>query len=56
MKLWGRNYTPAELRRYFGLMSPAAGIRRFTYDEGRAKGLAALEVKTGAGLRCGACG
>ncbi|KLU40849.1 MAG: aldose 1-epimerase family protein [Limnochordia bacterium] len=51
MKLWGRNYTPAELRRYFGQMSPAAGIRRFTYDEGRAKGLAALEVKTGAGLR-----
>lgn len=51
MKLWGRNYTQAELRRYFGHLDPVAGIRRFTYDEGRAKGLAALEVKTGGGLR-----
>ena len=51
MKLWGRNYTQAELHRYFGHMMPAAGIRRFTFDEGRAKGLSAVEVKTGAGLR-----
>lgn len=50
-KLFGRSYTPLELRQFAGDMQQLAGIRLVEYGEGRARGLRAAQVWTGSGLR-----
>lgn len=48
----GHNFlTREEINRYFGSLQQIAGLRRFTYQEGRARDLEAVECRTGAGLR-----
>lgn len=49
--LWGREYTRKDIRSYFGSLEQVAGIRTFTYNDGRANGLQAVEIRTGNGLR-----
>lgn len=48
--LFGRQWTPEELRQYSGHMNQLAGIRAITHDDGRGAGLRAFEVWTGSGL------
>ena len=50
-RLYGKTYSPAQLRKHVGHMSQVAGIRRFELSDGREKGVAAAEVRTGTGLR-----
>ncbi len=49
-KLHGREYTRKQLLQYAGNPSNFAGITKMAYDEGKAKGVGALQVKTGSGL------
>ena len=48
--LFGRQWTPGELRQFTGHMNQLAGMRAITYDDSRSKGLRAFEVWTGTGL------
>lgn len=48
--LWGRRFTRRELEAATGHPSQAAGITRFTYDDGPARGMRAIEIDTGSGL------
>lgn len=50
MEIFGRNYTREELSQRLGDISQIAGIKSYTLNEGPAKGVDALEVKTGSGL------
>jgi hypothetical protein len=50
-RLFGRDYTPQELRSLTGALSQLAGIRPVVLDEGKARGLRAAEIWTGSGLR-----
>jgi hypothetical protein len=47
---FGKEYGYNELRERTGNISHIAGVRRFTYSEGRAKGTEAIEIRNGAGL------
>ena len=49
-KIYGREYTKRELMKRVGDISQLAGARRCTLESGKAKGVAAVEVKTGSGL------
>ena len=49
-KLFGKTYTRKEFTRYSGNPSNFAGITPMVYDDGKAKGTSALEVRTGSGL------
>ncbi len=51
MFLFGRHMTKQEFYERFADVSQVGGIRSFTLNDGRAKGIDALEVNTGAGLR-----
>ena len=51
MFLFGRHMTKREFFERFADVSQVGGIRSFTLNDGRAKGVEALEVNTGAGLR-----
>ncbi len=51
MFLFGREWTKKEFFERFADVSQVGGIRSFTLSDGRAKGIDALEVNTGAGLR-----
>ncbi len=51
MKTNGREYSRAELLRRVGNVSQLGGTRHYTLADGRAKGVAAVDVDTGAGLR-----
>ena len=51
MKLYGKELTKEQLRRLVGDIHQIAGAQRFTYAEGRAKGLDAIEIRNGNGLR-----
>ncbi len=50
-QIFGKKLSREDIRKYFGSLNQLAGIRRFSYDEGKAKGLSAIEVRTGSGLR-----
>ena len=47
VKLYGDEYTKKELMRYVGDISQVGGINLFTFDEGRANGVRAAEIRTG---------
>jgi hypothetical protein len=51
MRLWGKDLSAGDVRRYCGSLQQVAGVRRFTYSEGKATGLDAVELRTGSGLR-----
>jgi galactose mutarotase-like enzyme len=49
-RLFGREWTRAELRERLGDLAQVAGVERFTYDEGVSGGVRAARVRSGAGL------
>lgn len=51
MKLYGREFTKDELRQRVGDISQIAGITDYTLNEGRAKGVHGLDVRTGSGFQ-----
>lgn len=46
-KLFGKHMTKTEICERVGDISQIAGALPYTYDSGKAKGTAAVEVKTG---------
>ncbi|SMB90905.1 protein of unknown function [Thermanaeromonas toyohensis ToBE] len=48
---WGGEISFRRIKRYCGSIKQLAGITRFIYAEGKAAGLEAAEVRTGAGFR-----
>lgn len=51
IRLFGRDFDPAELRRLVGTEAQLAGIRLVELADGRARGMRAAEVYTGSGFR-----
>jgi len=51
LKIGNKFLTREEIKRYFGSLQQVAGLKRFTYQEGKADGLEAVECRTGTGLR-----
>ncbi|MHB8147772.1 MAG: aldose 1-epimerase family protein [Vulcanimicrobiaceae bacterium] len=49
--LYGREYSARELRERTGRPEQLAGIRSFEFSDGRARGVRAFDVRSGAGLR-----
>ena len=49
-KIYGREYTKRELMKRVGDISQLAGARLCTLESGKAKGVSAVDVKTGGGL------
>lgn len=49
--LFGRDYTPLELKQLAGDLKQLAGVRMVEYQEARARGVRAAQVWTGSGLR-----
>jgi len=50
MRLWGQDWSRAELCKRIGALSQLGGITRYEYCDGKAKGVTALRVRTAAGL------
>ena len=51
MKLYGREMTKADILRRVGDISQLGGVRSYTLNSGKGKGVEAYEINTGAGLR-----
>jgi hypothetical protein len=51
MFLYGRKMTKREFFERFGDVSQVGGVKSFTLNDGKAKGIDAYEINTGAGLR-----
>ena len=51
MKLYGEDVTKESVKRLVGDIHQIAGAQRFAYTDGRAKGLDAIEIRNGNGLR-----
>lgn len=51
MKVFGKEQTKESLRRYVGDIHQIAGAISFTYNDGKASGLDAVELRNGSGLR-----
>jgi Domain of unknown function (DUF4432) len=49
-RLWGRDYTRAELMRRIGQLGQIAGVRMLMLDDGVARGVRLLEFRTGTGF------
>jgi hypothetical protein len=50
MRIFDREFTIEDLKMHIGDITQLAGIRRYRYRDGRAKGIDAIEVKNGKGL------
>ena len=50
MRIFGKEYTREELKQRIGDISQIAGIKSYTLNEGRAKGVDAMDVRTGSGF------
>ena len=50
-QIFGRTYSALELGRRIGRPEQLGGIREFTFRDGRALGVRAFDVSSGAGLR-----
>lgn len=50
MKNWNPNLDKAALLRHMGSVSQLGGLKRYTFAEGRAKGVEAVDVVTGTGF------
>ena len=51
LKIGEKVLSRKDIYQYFGSLQQVAGLRRFTYAEGKAKGLEAVECRSGSGLR-----
>jgi hypothetical protein len=51
MNIGGREFSRKEIGRWVGNLSQLGGTRHYTLDEGPAKGMRAIDVDTGSGLR-----
>lgn len=51
IELFGRPYSPAELGQRTGRADQLAGILPFVFEDGRARGVRAFDVRSGGGLR-----
>ena len=51
LKIGEKILSRQDIYRYFGSLQQIAGLKRFTYSEGKAKGLEAVECRSGNGLR-----
>ncbi|MBC7810523.1 MAG: DUF4432 family protein, partial [Burkholderiales bacterium] len=49
-KLFGRNYTRAELLRHVGHISQVGGVQLLAFEDGPARGVRVLEFRTGTGF------
>jgi hypothetical protein len=52
MRIGNQVYTREDILRRVGNLSQIGGTRRYTLAQGRAKGVAAIDIDTGAGLHC----
>lgn len=50
MNLNGKNFTKEQIRKLVGNFSQVAGIKSYTFNQGREKGCDAFEILTGSGL------
>lgn len=50
MKKWNYTVNKQELLKHMGSVSQLGGLKRYTFAEGRAKGIEAVDVATGSGL------
>lgn len=50
-KLWDKDFTRDQLHSYISTMETLAGLRPFTYSQGRINGMRGIEGWTGSGLR-----
>lgn len=55
MKNWNPNLDKAALLRHMGSVSQLGGLKRYTFAEGRAKGVEAVDVVTGTALTLPSC-
>lgn len=51
LTLFGKNYTKTELRKCIGDISQIGGATEFTYSQGKANAVKAIEVRNGSGLK-----
>jgi galactose mutarotase-like enzyme len=49
--LWNQNFTRDQLQAYTSTMETLAGLRPFTYEQGRIRGMRGIDGWTGSGLR-----
>ncbi len=50
MRIYGREFTRIEIEKLVGNLNQIGGTKHFEYNSGRAKGVSAIDVNTGAGL------
>ncbi len=46
-----KKYSRRDIQCYFGSLEQIAGIQKYSYTEGRARGMRAYEIRTGSGMR-----
>ncbi len=46
-----KEYSHHDIQRYFGSLEQVAGIQKYSYTEGRARGMRVFEIRTGSGMR-----
>ncbi|TDO94133.1 uncharacterized protein DUF4432 [Halanaerobium saccharolyticum] len=51
MNLFNRDYSIEDLRKYFGSLEQLAGLRKYSFSQGKAKNVEVVEFRTGSGLR-----
>lgn len=51
MNLFNRDYSKEDLRKYFGSLEQFAGLRKYSFSQGRAKNIEVVEFRTGSGLK-----
>ncbi len=51
MKLWGKEFTKDELLKRVGNISQIGGIKQYQLQDGREKGVSAIDFKTGTGFK-----
>jgi len=51
MNLFNRDYSREDLGKYFGSLEQFAGLRKYSFSQGRAKNIEVVEFRTGSSLR-----
>jgi len=52
MKLYGKTWKRREIERYIGRIEQIGGLKRYKLQDGNARGVEQIQVRTGAGLSC----
>lgn len=50
-RLWGQQYSKAQLTSLTSATATLAGLRPFTYEDGRVRGMSGIDGWTSSGLR-----